>query len=621
MKFKKAGIILLATYNIGAQAQNNQATNLDEIVISENRLELPFSQTARNIQVITAKQISELPVRSVNEVLGLIGGVDLRQRGPFGTQADVSIDGGSFEQTLILLNGVKVSDAQTAHHSLNLPVALDAIERIEVLKGPAARIYGINTLTGAINIVTKKAKENNLYANIYSGSSFKSKDENDGNGIYWGGGLQLTGTLAREKSNHLFALNTDQYNGHRYNTAAEIYRGFYQGNFDVSDKSELNVMLGQIFNKFGANGFYAAPGDKESEEVVNTSFASVGMTYKINDRLFIKPRISNRYNEDDYRYFRHNLASARSLHYTNVVNAEVNASYLTNFGTFGLGWESRWEQINSSNIGSHKRNNHGFYVEYKTIIAEKLFVNAGGYANYNSDYGWEFFPGVDAAYQFLPNFKLGLNVGSSQRVPSFTDLYLNQRPGNIGNPNLNSEKAWQYEANIRYNKKQWHAQAGYFYRNISDFIDWIRTDSSEPYQPFNAAKNKIHGVNFQVRNVFTLNNASKIQASVSYNYLKPEEMVMNNGLTSKYVVESLKHQAIATVNYSYKNWYVQGTYKYQKRELRNGYDITNFRLGYNLDKLGIYGDFTNVFDKQYREIAATPMPGRWFVLGAKYRLK
>src|SRR5690554_7573193 len=96
-----------------------------------------------------------MPVSSLNEILNSINGVDVRQRGPFGTQADVSIDGGSFEQTMILWNGVKMGDAQTAHHSMNLPIPLEAIERIEVLKGPAARIYGINALTGAVNIVTK----------------------------------------------------------------------------------------------------------------------------------------------------------------------------------------------------------------------------------------------------------------------------------------------------------------------------------------------------------------------------------------------------------------------------------------------------------------------------------
>ncbi|RZK67357.1 MAG: TonB-dependent receptor, partial [Pedobacter sp.] len=163
--------ILSLTSTIAFAQQNN--TKLKEIVISENRLQTPFSKQARNIQLITKEQIAEMPVKSINEVLSFIAGADVRQRGPFGTQADISIDGGSFEQTLILLNGVKISDVQTAHHSMNIPVPLSAIERIEVLKGPAARVYGINALTGAINIVTKTSKQSAIDVNVQAGSSFE----------------------------------------------------------------------------------------------------------------------------------------------------------------------------------------------------------------------------------------------------------------------------------------------------------------------------------------------------------------------------------------------------------------------------------------------------------------
>lgn len=621
MNFKKFNLFFLFIYSVIGWTQSTEPTHLNEIIISENRLELPFNQTTRNIQVLTAKQIQQLPVRSINEVLSMMTGVDVRQRGPFGSQADVSIDGGTFEQTLVLLNGIKISDAQTAHHSLNIPVPLDAIERIEVLKGPAARVYGLNSLTGVINIVTKKVKETHLTVHTYAGSSFKNTEQGDGKGIYWGGGAQVVGGLARDKSSHLIALNNDQYNGQRYNSAANIFRAFYQGNYQLATKNELDIMVGQIFNDFGANGFYAAPGDKEARELVNTNISSLGMTFKLTDNFTIKPRISNRYNEDDYRYFRNDLARARSQHYTNVFNTEIHSNYTTPIGAFGLGWESRWEQIHSSNIGKHDRTNQGFYAEYKTQLTEKIVMNTGAYANYNSDYGWQFFPGLDAAYQFLPHFKIGLNMGSSQRVPSFTDLYLNQHPGNIGNPNLKSEKAWQYEVNIKYAKNNFSAQTGYFYRNISDFIDWIRTDNTQPYQPFNQQNNRIYGLNVQLKNTFHIHDKSKLTATISYSYLNPEKLQYPTNVTSKYVIENLKHQAIANVGYVFNNWYAQATYKYLQRELKKGYNVTDIRVGYNYKNYGIYADATNIFDTKYTEIAATPMPSRWLVLGLKYQLK
>src|SRR5690606_3389944 len=162
----------LTDYRI-SQPSDTSSIPLSEVIITENRMQLPFAKQNRNIQLIDRKQIEALPAKSINELLSYVGGVDIRQRGPFGMQADVSIDGGSFEQTLILVNGMKVLDAETGHNGLNLPIPTDAIERIEIIRGPAARIYGINSLTGAINIVTRKPTASGISAHVYAGSGFK----------------------------------------------------------------------------------------------------------------------------------------------------------------------------------------------------------------------------------------------------------------------------------------------------------------------------------------------------------------------------------------------------------------------------------------------------------------
>ena len=137
-----------------AQDLTSDTTKINEVIIQENRFQIPFNQHSRNIQVLTKKDLKALPSTSINEVLRYVAGLDIRQRGPFGTQADIGIDGGSFDQTLLLINGVKLSDPQTGHHMLNIPIPMESIERIEILRGPASRMYGINALTGAINIVT-----------------------------------------------------------------------------------------------------------------------------------------------------------------------------------------------------------------------------------------------------------------------------------------------------------------------------------------------------------------------------------------------------------------------------------------------------------------------------------
>ena len=594
-------------------------TKLNEIIISENRLQTPFSKQARNIQLISKEDIAKMPVKSINEVLSFISGVDVRQRGPFGTQADISIDGGTFEQTLILLNGVKISDVQTAHHSMNIPVPLSAIERIEVLKGPAARVYGINALTGAINIVTKTSAQSAIDVNLQTGSSFEDKVMGDGNGKYGGASAQVALNMAGKNSQHLFGFGVSDHNGQRYNSSTYDHKFFYHGNIDFNEKNKLNLMGGYIDNAFGASGYYAAPGDKEAFEIVETALFAVGSSHQLSNNFSLRPRVSARYNWDDYRYFRNDLTRARSLHQTKVWSAELNSNLHTSIGDFGFGVESRSEDIESTNIGDRQRYNHGAYAEYKTEALKNLLLNIGTYVNYNTQYGWQAFPGLDAAYLFAPKWKLAFNVGSSQRIPSFTDLYLNQRPGNIGNPNLVSENAWQYEFSLQYKVQSFYAQGGYFYRNISDFIDWVRNSTAVPYQPQNFGNNKIQGINLTIGQELNFSSKSALKYDLSYNYLHAGEMSYANNITSKYVVENLKHQALMRLNYSYSNWQTTLTNRWIERELKNPYLITDFRLMYGKASWNIYTEVTNLFDKEYIEVAAVPLPKRWFALGANLR--
>ena len=150
-------IALLIAIPIITKAQYD--VDLDNITIVENRLSVPLGESSRSIDVITKQEIQDLQVQNINEVLLQVGGIDLRRRGANGVQADISFRGSTFEQVLVLLNGIKITDPQTAHHVLNLPLDLEVVERIEVVKGPAGRIYGQGAFAGAVNIVTKNPEE------------------------------------------------------------------------------------------------------------------------------------------------------------------------------------------------------------------------------------------------------------------------------------------------------------------------------------------------------------------------------------------------------------------------------------------------------------------------------
>lgn len=598
------------------KTEDKTANKLEEIVIEGNRLTIPFSESTRDIRVITQEEIQRLPAKSINELLAYVGGVDIRQRGPFGAQADVSIDGGTSEQTLVLLNGIKLINAQTAHNMMNIPVPLEAIDHIEVLSGAAARVYGINALTGAINIVTKKSKTSFVTANVELGSSFEAQAPGDGNGVYGGGSMQLVGNYGGENQRHLFALSQDLYNGQRYNTAYKATRLFYNGAYEFDTNNSIEALAGYVHNRFGANGFYAAPGDKNAEEIAQTAIFSISSEHHFGN-FTISPRISDRYDKDDYRYYKHNLNAGRSIHYTNALMAELNASLETEIGDFGFGLESRFGKINSSNIGEHERNNHGAYAEYRNKFFGKLITNVGVYANYNTDYGWQAYPGIDLGYLVTDYWKVSASIGSGQRIPSFSDLYLDQAPGNVGNPNVQPESAWEYEANIEYHKGTFHATAGAFYRNITDFIDWVRPNKNLPYSPVNFGENKVYGIDVHLRQQFYWSNDQEFGYRLSYNYLDPQPMTRDDK-QSKYVLQALKHQLIAGVNYSYQDFTVQVTNRYIKRMLNDPYAVLDLRASYQLDAFRLYTDVSNILNAEYKEAGAVPMPSRWFSIGVTF---
>lgn len=636
IKIATLGFLLAFSYSVSAKTAvelpvddpktKSDTTKIQEVIVSENRLQIPFTKQNRNIQIIDRKQIDALPARSVNELLSHIAGVDLRQRGPAGVQADVSVDGGTFEQVLILVNGMKVLDPQTGHNSLNLPIPTDAIERIEIIRGPAARIYGINSLTGAINIVTRTPQQSGVSANAYTGSSFHRDTEDSGN-LFNNRGIQLGGQFARDKQNHSLYGSHESGNGYRYNTAFQNNKIYYQGAVKTNETDELSLMGGYVSSDFGANGFYAAPGDVESQEIVQTVLAAIGYKAKLTDKFTLAPRVSYRYGYDDYRYFRHDLSRARSQHHSHTVNSEVNGTLTTAFGDFGLGLEMRNEQIRSTNIGDHDRNNYGLYTEFKTEQINNLLLNVGAYLNYNSDYGWQIFPGIDLGYLLNENWKFVAHTGTGQRIPSFTDLYLNQLPGNIGNPLLLSENAWHAEGGLKYTGNKLFAHAGYFYRNMNDFIDWVRIPdpvdpADNPWQPQNFQRNRTHGLTASGNyRFFDPSESRGLMVGLSYTFLSPHfEDSFNAGYLSKYAIESLRHQLVANINYTAGQFSATAAARFNERITYKSYFVGDARLAYKLNPVDIYADIQNIFDVTYIEAGAVPMPGRWFSLGVRYGL-
>lgn len=622
---KKAIPFLVALCLSAAYAEAQQDTtnnNLNEVMVRENRLKLPFSKQNRNIWIIDNQQIKNLPSRSISELLSYVAGVDVRQRGPGGVQADISIDGGTFDETLVLINGVKVSDPQTGHNMMNLPISMDDIDHIEVLRGSASRIYGLNALTGAINIVTKSVTSTGISANVFTGSSFKKNESGD---LYGNYGIRATGTLALKESSHMFSVGQEAGNGYRHNTAFDNQKVFYQGKVNVGKTDQLDLTGGYTHNNYGANGYYSAPGDIEAEETVNTAIAAIAYKTQLTSFWTLLPRLSYRNNVDDYLYIKQTPDKFHNHHVTQVISAELNNTFDTGIGEFGLGLEGRKEKINSSNLGKRNRDNLGTYAEYKFDMVDHLLVNVGTYVNYNSDFGWQALPGIDAGYTFLGNWKVFANVGTGERLPTYTDLYY-KGPTNIGNDQLRPEKSRYAEGGLKYNSNHFVLNASVFKRRITDFIDWVKNVTTDPWQPKNFSQLNTMGYTLSADyNIGVMQNSSffnSMRFGLAYTNLDPKvKTTIPMATISRYAVESLKNQLTGTVNTDFlKVMSVTLTARYCERISYKDYTIIDARVAYKLKKSSIYFDALNIFDVNYIEAGAVPMPGVWASLGYKFTL-
>ncbi|WP_439489986.1 TonB-dependent receptor plug domain-containing protein [Algoriphagus sp.] len=605
-------LFLLATaasFSLSVHAQSDSTMqDLGEVIIQENRIQLPFSKQSRNIALVNKLQIETTPARSLSEVLSFVPGVDIRQRGVTGVQADVSIRGGSFEQTLMLLNGIKLSDPQTGHHMMNIPVPLVNIDRVEVLKGPASRIFGQNAYAGAINVITELSEKRYARIQGYAGD-FGMK------------GINFAGSLPVGKYKQNLAISYDDSDGHWHNSDYQVSNIFYEGGIDLNEKNTLKGMIAYTDRSFGANGFYSSAFPDQWESV-QTTLTSISHTLTL-ENFFLNTRGYFRRNVDEYVLKRNEPEFYQNNHTTDVFALEANGNFESKLGKTGFGVETRKEAIESTNLGDHDRVLTGVFLEQMVNFGPKVDLRAGVYSNYYSEYGWKHFPGAEVGYQATNELRLYSGYGISYRIPTYNDLYY-QGPTNIGNDQLVPEQAQNFEVGAKWSKSGIFAELVYFNRSTDNLIEWTRTDENTPWQPQNFSKVKFNGIEASLNYRVSPNgNTAQIKEfMLSYNYIDAD-LIDQPGVESRYTFSALKNQVIGGVLLGIGQKFEWNTkLRYLERMSQDPYFVLDMRADYNrTGKLGFFAEASNITNTDYREAGTVQMPGRWFRAGFMLNLE
>lgn len=622
-----------------------RAYEIGEVSVTGTRAPLTTSQQARMVTVLSHEDIQCAPVQSVNDLLKYAVGVDVRQRGPIGAQTDISVRGGNYEQVTILLNGVNICDPQTGHNAFDFPVDISDIERIEVLEGPASRVYGTSSLLGAINIVTRHPDHSSLGAHLEGGSYG-----------YLNAGVR--GTMANDHWRHSLSGNFTRSDGYSRNKNGGLnadYLGgkaFYQGSYSDHDV-DIKWHAGLSSRDFGSNTFYGAKWDDQFEHTLKTYTAIQGENRQ--GRFHFRPMIYWNRNMDRFELFRdHADYYPFNYHRTDVYGLNLNAYFDWTLGRTAFGAEIRNEDLVSGNLGeklSRPRPVHGtdrwyeyglnrtnmqFVLEHNVTL-ERLTVSGGIVAVKNSwaEMNMRVYPSIDASYRIGNNWKVYGSYNTSLRMPSATELYYSVG-GHKADSHLKPEELSALEGGIRYQSKGITGKASVYYNESKNLIDWILdTQAADPvWTSVNFGKIKSVGfetsLDFYFQTLLPSQHILK-KLNLAYSYIN-QDQEEENGIQSQYALEYLKNKFVANLQLNlYKQLNLGLNYRLQKRtgsytntagQVCNyaTYGILDARLSWNARKWNAYVEGNNVLNRKYNDFGAVPQPGFWFISGVSFNL-
>ena len=621
-----------------------RAMMLEEVSVTGSRAPLTRSQAARMVTVLEHADIAQAPVQSINDLLKYAVGVDVRQRGPIGAQTDISIRGGNNEQITVLLNGINICDPQTGHNAFDFPVDISDIERIEVLEGPAGRVYGTSSLVGAINIVTRKVTEGSVDAHAEGGSYGYAS---------MGGRVALTG-----KTCHSLSGGYTRSDGYSRNKAGGLNadysggRAFYQGHYG-DEQISVDWHAGLSVRGFGSNTFYGAKWDDQYEHTQKTYTAVTAENRQ--GRFHLRPTIYWNRTMDRFELFRDDPdIYPFNYHRTDVYGVNLNGHFDWTLGRTAIGAELRNEDLISGNLGEPlarphhihgtdrdyayglNRTNISFVLEHN-ILMRRLTLSAGIVTAKNSwnEMNMRVYPGVDASYRIGDNWKVYASYNTSLRMPSVTELYYSVG-GHQADKHLKPEELAAVEGGMKYNSRGLSGSLSVYRHHCKNIIDWVRRtdDPDAPWESMNFTRLNATGIEGALslnllEMIPTQHVLKKISAAYCYIDQDKEE---TEGMQSQYSLEYLRHKLVCNLQMNIGRQLALGlTYRLQDRTgtytdadghvlAYQTYGILDARLEWTAESYRVYVEANNLLNRSYADFGHVPQPGTWIVAGASLHL-
>ncbi len=542
--------------------------------------------------IITNDMIEKFSVRNIFELLKIYN-IDIYARSDI--QQDVALMGGNFEQTKILIDGIPLNDPQTGHHNCNLPISIEDIDYIQIIKSGNFSFYGNNAFNGVINIVPKKKSKNLLTISYGSFDTYKLNSMTNFNNGY-------------------ISANISGSSGYRDNTDYEIYNLFAK-----YENDKINFKMGFLSKKFGAQDFYTL--NRKEYEETRTFFAAVNKNFFLKDNINFDFDVYLRKGFDYYTTQRLKPEVYYNKHFSSVYGSKgvFNTKVFTNLDLKPF-FEIVFKQLDSRGSstvlptwqGMGKFNDEEYALGVGLLYRINKFMFESTFReNYLSRYS--FLPQYSIRLTFIPNFNTTVFILSSKvfRTPSYTELYY-WDPNHETSQEVKIEKTDRYEIGIENKFKNLSLSTLLYYFVPTNAIDWMRTkNSNEPWNITNLAKIESYGYDINIDSNFFGLTTTILYSSNYKNFDLPEEKELK--YLENYPKNSLSLILFFPKIFGIKTT-ISNTYKLYTKTNPKEFLITNISFSKTIKNINISLNIENLFDIKYEELIGIQQPPRRFFL-------
>jgi iron complex outermembrane recepter protein len=586
-------LVLFVTVAVRAQ---QAPVRSDSIVVTGTWEPVELDELDRSVSVLPVAG-EELLLNSWLDALRLDPSVDLQERAPNGVQTDVSIRGGSFGQTLVLLNGIRVNDPQTGHHDMDLPVPVDAMARVEVLQGSGSTLYGSDAVGGVINVITTPPETDEFRWRMAAGNFGVNQER--GSLSLVDGDLDEQLTFSRDFSSG-FMSDRDYRN-----------LDLASGTHWLSSLGASDVTFGWDDRPFGADQFY---GDYPSWEDTKTWFGSfqqalgpdteVSVSYRRHSDLYVL------YRDDPEIYTNHHVDQSyvASLRHNQKVSTNVSLHY---------GAEFFRDTLVSNNLGNHQRDYGAGYLSVDARALQRFSFSAGIRENVLGTGEVESSPSATAGVWLNSKLKLRASASHAFRLPTYTDLFYHD-PANLGNPNLKPERAWDYEGGLDWNPSaRVRADVAVFQLRERDGIDYVRNSPTALWAAANIDQLQFTGAEASVD--ARLSNSQNLAVHFTALHGAEAEFV---DLFTKYSFNYPSESAVVEWRGSFRHGFLARTrFGALNRRGEGAYALWDFYGGWGEHAVKPFLQLTNITSTHYYELPGLFMPTRAVVGGVEWALR